>query len=214
MAVDSSMNSEAACSNSGRFFSVNSRSIEIMAQCVSNLEGKAECSVVSSYHDSKSWEFLKPAERTKFKSISRDKSRKLRDCGKPQGGGVGPSNTSQSTVRCVGTTDVRAEGYGVYALPVENSNSEESRAGDPQFEVTSAESALSKSNTEYHILAVDDSRIDQKVIERLLKSASYKVTTVNSALRALKYLGLSESCASPVMPDTVFYVICREMLCT
>ncbi|XP_073386486.1 uncharacterized protein [Physcomitrium patens] len=46
---------------------------------------------------------------------------------------------------------------------------------------------------QYHVLAVDDSSIDQRVIERLLKTSSYRVTTVNSAVRALDVLGLSES---------------------
>jgi two-component response regulator (ARR-A family) len=41
-----------------------------------------------------------------------------------------------------------------------------------------------------HVLAVDDSLVDRKVIERLLKISSCKVTTVESGLRALQYLGL------------------------
>ncbi|MCL7039403.1 hypothetical protein MKW94_000689 [Papaver nudicaule] len=41
-----------------------------------------------------------------------------------------------------------------------------------------------------HVLAVDDSIIDRKVIERLLKISSCKVTTVDSGRRALQYLGL------------------------
>jgi len=55
-------------------------------------------------------------------------------------------------------------------------------------------SVPSISDFEYHVLTVDDSKLDQKVVERLLKTSSYKVTAVNSALRALEYLGLSESC--------------------
>ncbi|KAL5722363.1 hypothetical protein ACHQM5_005895 [Ranunculus cassubicifolius] len=43
---------------------------------------------------------------------------------------------------------------------------------------------------ELHVLAVDDSLVDRKVIERLLKISSCKVTTVDSARRALQYLGL------------------------
>ncbi|KAJ7544194.1 hypothetical protein O6H91_09G068900 [Diphasiastrum complanatum] len=43
-----------------------------------------------------------------------------------------------------------------------------------------------------HVLAVDDSNIDRKVIERLLKTSSYKVTSVDSALRALEILGIEE----------------------
>ncbi|KAK7265730.1 hypothetical protein RJT34_33353 [Clitoria ternatea] len=41
-----------------------------------------------------------------------------------------------------------------------------------------------------HVLAVDDSLVDRKVIERLLKISSCKVTVVDSGTRALQYLGL------------------------
>ncbi|XP_059442438.1 two-component response regulator ARR5-like isoform X2 [Corylus avellana] len=43
---------------------------------------------------------------------------------------------------------------------------------------------------ELHVLAVDDSLVDRKVIERLLKISSCKVTSVESGTRALQYLGL------------------------
>ncbi|EOA37104.1 hypothetical protein CARUB_v10010295mg [Capsella rubella] len=43
---------------------------------------------------------------------------------------------------------------------------------------------------ELHVLAVDDSIVDRKVIERLLRISSCKVTTVESGTRALQYLGL------------------------
>ncbi|KAF5200165.1 Two-component response regulator arr5, partial [Thalictrum thalictroides] len=43
---------------------------------------------------------------------------------------------------------------------------------------------------ELHVLAVDDSLVDRKVIERLLKISSCKVTVVDSGRRALQYLGL------------------------
>ncbi|EXB60096.1 Two-component response regulator [Morus notabilis] len=42
----------------------------------------------------------------------------------------------------------------------------------------------------FHVLAVDDSLIDRKLLERLLKVSSYKVTCVDSGDEALKYLGL------------------------
>uniref|UniRef100_A0A7N0UJQ3 Response regulatory domain-containing protein n=1 Tax=Kalanchoe fedtschenkoi TaxID=63787 RepID=A0A7N0UJQ3_KALFE len=45
---------------------------------------------------------------------------------------------------------------------------------------------------EVHVLAVDDSLIDRKVIERLLKISSCKVTAVDSGMRALEFLGLRE----------------------
>ncbi|XP_010277318.1 PREDICTED: two-component response regulator ORR3-like [Nelumbo nucifera] len=43
-----------------------------------------------------------------------------------------------------------------------------------------------------HVLAVDDSSIDRKLIEKLLKSSSYRVTTVESGKRALELLGLGK----------------------
>ncbi|KAI3816832.1 hypothetical protein L1987_16537 [Smallanthus sonchifolius] len=43
-----------------------------------------------------------------------------------------------------------------------------------------------------HVLAVDDSLVDRKVIERLLKITSCKVTAVDSGWRALQYLGLDQ----------------------
>lgn len=46
--------------------------------------------------------------------------------------------------------------------------------------------------TDVHVLAVDDSLIDRKVIERLLKNSAYKVTSVDSGRRALEILGLGE----------------------
>ncbi|XP_022856119.1 two-component response regulator ARR4-like [Olea europaea var. sylvestris] len=45
---------------------------------------------------------------------------------------------------------------------------------------------------EVHVLAVDDSFVDRKVIERLLKITSCKVTVVDSGMRALQFLGLDE----------------------
>ncbi|KAI4329575.1 hypothetical protein MLD38_027948 [Melastoma candidum] len=45
---------------------------------------------------------------------------------------------------------------------------------------------------ELHVLAVDDSLVDRKVIEKLLKRLSCKVTAVDSARRALQFLGLDD----------------------
>ncbi|ESW09431.1 hypothetical protein PHAVU_009G127000 [Phaseolus vulgaris] len=42
----------------------------------------------------------------------------------------------------------------------------------------------------FHVLAVDDSVIDRKLLERLLRGSSCKVTCVDSGDKALKYLGL------------------------
>uniref|UniRef100_A0A1J3GU12 Two-component response regulator ARR7 n=1 Tax=Noccaea caerulescens TaxID=107243 RepID=A0A1J3GU12_NOCCA len=49
---------------------------------------------------------------------------------------------------------------------------------------------LTVTSPELHVLAVDDSIVDRKVIERLLRISSCKVTTVDSGIRALQYLGL------------------------
>ncbi|XVE60991.1 hypothetical protein DITRI_Ditri06bG0004800 [Diplodiscus trichospermus] len=46
--------------------------------------------------------------------------------------------------------------------------------------------------SQFHVLAVDDSLIDRKLIERLLKTSSYQVTTVDSGTKALEFLGLQE----------------------
>ncbi|KAK4347322.1 hypothetical protein RND71_033661 [Anisodus tanguticus] len=45
-------------------------------------------------------------------------------------------------------------------------------------------------DTQFHVLAVDDSIIDRKLIERLLKTSSYQVTVVDSGSKALEFLGL------------------------
>lgn len=56
--------------------------------------------------------------------------------------------------------------------------------------------------SQFHVLAVDDSLIDRKLIERLLKTSSYQVTTVDSGSKALKFLGLQEDEQSN--PDTPY----------
>ncbi|KAL0452646.1 UNVERIFIED_CONTAM: Two-component response regulator ARR16 [Sesamum latifolium] len=43
---------------------------------------------------------------------------------------------------------------------------------------------------EPHVLAVDDNSLDRKIVEKLLKNSSCKVTTAENAQRALEYLGL------------------------
>lgn len=48
-------------------------------------------------------------------------------------------------------------------------------------------------DSEVHVLAVDDSILDRKVIERLLHTSSYKVTTVDSGNKALEVLGIEGS---------------------
>ncbi|KAK9741926.1 hypothetical protein RND81_03G138100 [Saponaria officinalis] len=46
-------------------------------------------------------------------------------------------------------------------------------------------------DTQFHVLAVDDSIIDRKLIEKLLKTSSFQVTTVDSPNKALELLGLN-----------------------
>ncbi|XP_050386571.1 two-component response regulator ORR9 [Argentina anserina] len=49
---------------------------------------------------------------------------------------------------------------------------------------------LGAADAQFHVLAVDDSIIDRKLIERLLKTSSYQVTAVDSGSKALEFLGL------------------------
>ena len=44
----------------------------------------------------------------------------------------------------------------------------------------------------FHVLAVDDSVIDRKLIEMLLRTSSYQVTMVDSGSKALEVLGLRD----------------------
>ncbi|XP_010276614.1 PREDICTED: two-component response regulator ARR9-like [Nelumbo nucifera] len=56
---------------------------------------------------------------------------------------------------------------------------------------------------QFHVLAVDDSLIDRKLIERLLKTSSYQVTTVDSGSKALEFLGLREDDQTDPNPPSV-----------
>ncbi|KAL0876061.1 hypothetical protein Bca101_025766 [Brassica carinata] len=58
-----------------------------------------------------------------------------------------------------------------------------------KFDISNDTSSLASPEL-LHVLAVDDSIVDRKFIERLLKVSSCKVTVVDSATRALQYLGL------------------------
>ncbi|KAF5771182.1 putative response regulator and transcription factor RR-A-type family [Helianthus annuus] len=44
-----------------------------------------------------------------------------------------------------------------------------------------------------HVLAVDDNLIDRKLVEKLLKTSSCRVTTAENAMRAMEYLGIKEN---------------------
>ncbi|XP_073288309.1 two-component response regulator ORR4-like [Primulina huaijiensis] len=58
----------------------------------------------------------------------------------------------------------------------------------------------------FHVLAVDDSRIDRKLLERLLTVSSYAVTFVESGDKALEYLGLLDieenECETPTLSSS------------
>ncbi|KAH0724057.1 hypothetical protein KY285_006146 [Solanum tuberosum] len=63
---------------------------------------------------------------------------------------------------------------------------------------------MAAADIQFHVLAVDDSLIDRKLIERLFKISSCQVTTVDSGSKALEFLGLQEEhdeqnhpCVSP-----------------
>ncbi|XVF44106.1 hypothetical protein PTKIN_Ptkin02bG0093800 [Pterospermum kingtungense] len=58
--------------------------------------------------------------------------------------------------------------------------------------IDSFDLSASSDTDEVHVLAVDDSHVDRKVIERLLRISSCKVTAVDSGRRALQFLGLDE----------------------
>ncbi|XP_016487540.1 two-component response regulator ARR9 [Nicotiana tabacum] len=51
---------------------------------------------------------------------------------------------------------------------------------------------MAEAESQFHVLAVDDSIIDRKLVERLLKTSSCQVTTVDSGSKALEFLGLQE----------------------
>ncbi|KAL3641748.1 Two-component response regulator Orr4 [Castilleja foliolosa] len=53
----------------------------------------------------------------------------------------------------------------------------------------------------FHVLAVDDSNIDRKLLERLLTVSSYQVTCVESGDKALEYLGLLERSSATISCD-------------
>ncbi|XP_057770406.1 two-component response regulator ORR9-like [Salvia miltiorrhiza] len=53
--------------------------------------------------------------------------------------------------------------------------------------------AIAAADDQFHVLAVDDSLIDRKLIERLLKTSSFQVTTVDSGSKALEFLGWHET---------------------
>nr|ABG35780.1 SRR198 [Striga asiatica] len=66
---------------------------------------------------------------------------------------------------------------------------------------------MATEDSQFHVLAVDDSLIDRKLIEKLLKNSSFQVTTVDSGSKALEFLGWhrderSNSKGTSVSPKT------------
>ncbi|EXB61900.1 Two-component response regulator [Morus notabilis] len=59
---------------------------------------------------------------------------------------------------------------------------------------------MAATESQFHVLAVDDSLLDRKLIERLLKTSSYQVTTVDSGSKALEFLGFHED--DQINPDS------------
>ncbi|KAB1217580.1 Two-component response regulator ARR17 [Morella rubra] len=57
---------------------------------------------------------------------------------------------------------------------------------------SSSPKILMESGEQPHVLAVDDNLIDRKVVEKLLKNSSCKVTTAEDGPRALEFLGLGD----------------------
>ncbi|KAL6497442.1 hypothetical protein OROGR_029371 [Orobanche gracilis] len=71
------------------------------------------------------------------------------------------------------------------------------------------------SSQELHVLAVDDSLVYRKVIERLLKISCCKMTAVESGRRALQYLGLDgekNSFGFDVSEELANLVVCLASL--
>lgn len=52
-----------------------------------------------------------------------------------------------------------------------------------------------------HVLAVDDNPVDRKMVERLLKHASYKVTAVESGSKALEVLAFGNNNINLIITD-------------
>ncbi|KNA10862.1 hypothetical protein SOVF_140430 [Spinacia oleracea] len=64
-------------------------------------------------------------------------------------------------------------------------------------------------DAQFHVLAVDDSIIDRKLIERLLKTSSFQVTAVDSPNKALEFLGLkgNQGCFDESLANKVNMII-------
>ncbi|KAL8092104.1 hypothetical protein AgCh_034408 [Apium graveolens] len=72
-------------------------------------------------------------------------------------------------------------------------------------EVVSSDETVLRASTEskFHVLVVDDNIILRKLIERLLKTSSFQVTTVDFGSKALEFLGLHED-DEQISPNKAF----------
>ncbi|KAJ1256326.1 hypothetical protein BS78_K047200 [Paspalum vaginatum] len=61
--------------------------------------------------------------------------------------------------------------------------------------------AVVATETPFHVLAVDDSLPDRKLIERLLKTSSFQVTVVDSGSKALQFLGIHDAAVNLIITD-------------
>ncbi|CAA2985930.1 two-component response regulator ARR17 [Olea europaea subsp. europaea] len=69
------------------------------------------------------------------------------------------------------------------------------------MDASSGVSSIEGIMEEPHVLAVDDSLIDRKLVERLLRNSFCKVTTAENGLRALEYLGLGGGDGQSIVND-------------
>ncbi|KAF3440961.1 hypothetical protein FNV43_RR19247 [Rhamnella rubrinervis] len=64
-----------------------------------------------------------------------------------------------------------------------------------------------------HVLVVDDCWVDRKIVDKLLKTSSFKVTTVESGKKAMEVLGLSEEKvdhSSPIVNGQNFNMVLTD----
>lgn len=145
-----------------------------MVQNVSQVEVNLDEGGVlhSPFHDAKPWKLLNPSGPTKFSNMCKDVSWKKREC-KPEVAEAAPSISGcQDTVKWKARVEKRPEAASLHSTLLEKV------CPEPVLtELLRSEAAadmVPTDGSEYHVLAVDDSIIDQKVIERLLKTSCYK----------------------------------------
>lgn len=81
-------------------------------------------------------------------------------------------------------------------MKADNNNIIEDKPQQPQEEMQQQQQQQEEQH-HFHVLAVDDSVIDRKLLEKLLKVSSYQVTCVDSVDKALQYLGLLNNLDPP-----------------